>query len=239
MRLILLRGGWRRKQRLRYGCAIQAWTRGCSRGGLPVFFNLMNRRAAISALDRPCATSRSTSSSRLLRSSRFFGPVRPLTPRSRRNAAAASASGIAPSRSNAAKAARASEIATGSVSLHQSSGQLHPRTACLERQRGLAKGLGGLTQTQNGLVCEYAEATLPAANKASPRCRLLLVNPATTVNCAAASAAASRSPRPMWASTRTVNSGNAATVRPPSCSRRRTNRVDAVSGERNSQIEHR
>src|SRR4029453_7610993 len=98
------------------GCTVQAGEV-FGVGHLAAALVLMYRRAAISALVRPSPSGRRTSISRLLSWPTSLGPVRPATPRGRRNAAARSASCAAPRPSKVRRAWRASSTAvSGSVS---------------------------------------------------------------------------------------------------------------------------
>src|SRR4029453_7498154 len=145
----------------------------------PAVLTLMKRRSAISPLENPFATRRKTSISRFVNSSRFFGPVLPRTLSSLRKAAAASASGIAPNRSNAASAARASEIASGrSVSRSVRASPRRARHAPNAMPASL-KATAEARRAVDASGSPLAASTFPLAKSASPACRLLFVTAAT------------------------------------------------------------
>jgi hypothetical protein len=81
----------------------------------------MNSRSAISGLDSPSPTRRSTSRSRRVSVPTHLGPVRATTPSERSNAAAASASLDAPNSENAASAERAVLLSAIAVGAHRES----------------------------------------------------------------------------------------------------------------------
>ena len=170
----------------------------------------MNRRAAISAFVRPSPSSASTSRSRLLSRPRPLGPVRPATPRSRRKAAAASASRGAPRRSNSASAvlrlADARPRAATASSARASSNRA--RAASSGRLLGGERGHGRAEDAARAAGSPSA-AHHPTAREAapSPRAWGATTGAATASSLAAVASAPSMSSWASWTSTEQVQEG--------------------------------
>src|SRR5581483_7169162 len=167
------------------------------------------------------------------------GPARPLAPRLRRSAAAASASRLAPIASSSPWARRARSTAIGgsdrarlraSSSRARAASSGRPAPANASTARSSKAGADGSPVASN---------TRPRASAASASTRLRRVAAAIASSCAAASPAASIAPDASRASTRRASSGTASTFDPLIWASRRSASVAAASGSAREAEVHR